>query len=282
MKSVAVITLMSCILGSSPFAASRADIEARLANDLAESKPVVVHVIVALCDNRHQGIVPVSATLGNGQDARNNLYWGAMYGIRSHLLGAERWRPIAENIHDNDSILASFAAVKTLRRGQDSITVYLVAEGWDGRYIRAATMRFLDMVGGTVRDTVRLDHGHDTLLLSSGGDAHLICYVGHNGLMDFTPARYPMYDSTAEARSAVVLACASKSYFQEILQRIDAHPLLLTTNLMAPEAYTLAAVIQSFVSGESAEIVVSAAARAYATYQKCSPGAARGLFYSAP
>ncbi|HBH24362.1 MAG TPA: hypothetical protein DDY13_13175 [Cytophagales bacterium] len=36
-----------------------------------------IHVFVALCDNEHQGIVPVPNTLGNGKDPNSNLYWGA-------------------------------------------------------------------------------------------------------------------------------------------------------------------------------------------------------------
>ncbi|MGC6431949.1 MAG: hypothetical protein ACON5F_12965 [Jejuia sp.] len=46
----------------------------------SQSKPEVktIHVYVALCDNINQGIVPVPAKLGNGQDPKNNLYWGAM------------------------------------------------------------------------------------------------------------------------------------------------------------------------------------------------------------
>lgn len=35
----------------------------------------IVHVLVALCDNEHQGIVPVPARLGNGEDPERNLYW---------------------------------------------------------------------------------------------------------------------------------------------------------------------------------------------------------------
>ena len=42
-----------------------------------------IHVYVALCDNKNQGIVPVSKTLGNGQNPTTNLYWGAAYGIRT-------------------------------------------------------------------------------------------------------------------------------------------------------------------------------------------------------
>lgn len=39
----------------------------------------VIHVLVALCDNENQGIVPVPAFLGNGEDPQKNLYWGAAY-----------------------------------------------------------------------------------------------------------------------------------------------------------------------------------------------------------
>ena len=43
----------------------------------------VVHVFVALCDNKNQGIVPVPEKIGNGQDANLNLYWGCGYGVRT-------------------------------------------------------------------------------------------------------------------------------------------------------------------------------------------------------
>src|SRR5215510_12112818 len=43
----------------------------------------VIHVFVALADNVNQGIVPVSASLGNGDNAKTNLYWGAAFGVRT-------------------------------------------------------------------------------------------------------------------------------------------------------------------------------------------------------
>src|SRR5213596_1995295 len=36
----------------------------------------VAHVLVALADNKYQGIVPVPAAIGNGDDPVRNLYWG--------------------------------------------------------------------------------------------------------------------------------------------------------------------------------------------------------------
>ncbi|MBD3402526.1 hypothetical protein GF420_06500 [candidate division GN15 bacterium] len=75
-----------------------------------------------------------------------------------------------------------------------------------------------------------------------------------------------------------MLACASRSYFEEILREARAHPLLLTNGLMAPEAYTLDAAVTGFYSGHSAEQIAEAASLAYARFQKCSPAAARRLF----
>jgi len=51
----------------------------------------VSHIFVALCDNKYQGIVPVPAFLGNGQDGKENLYWGAASGVRSWFTAKKGW-----------------------------------------------------------------------------------------------------------------------------------------------------------------------------------------------
>src|SRR5688500_17366703 len=55
----------------------------------------VVHVFVALCDNEHQGIAPVPAKLGDGRDPANNLYWGAMYGVKTFFRRSPDWKTVA-------------------------------------------------------------------------------------------------------------------------------------------------------------------------------------------
>src|SRR6187399_136986 len=63
-----------------------------------------IHVFVALCDNKYQGIVPVPAKIGNGQDAATNLYWGAAFGVKTFFNKSSEWKLIeikktpAENI----------------------------------------------------------------------------------------------------------------------------------------------------------------------------------------
>lgn len=278
MRHALSVAGLLCLTALSLSAASYDDVQARIDHDLKRQSPLVAHVIVALCDNENQGIVPVSATLGNGQDPAHNLYWGAMYGVRSFLPRSAGWRIVSENFHTNDSILQSFVATKRLVRDEDSIKVYLVAEAWDGRFIRAATMKFLDAAGGSVRDSVTLIHEHDTTTVRFGGAAHLIGYAGHNGLMDFSPSRMPRVDSTARPHSAIVLACVSRGYFEDILRQVGAHPLLLTNGFMAPEAYTLDAAVKALFSGRAADSVHTAAAEAYAKYQNCRLSAARNLF----
>jgi phage-related baseplate assembly protein len=57
-------------------------------------------------------------------------------------------------------------------------------------------------------------------------------------------------------------------------------PLLWTTGLMAPEAYTLKAALDGWARAESDESIRQRAAGAYDKYQKCGLRAALRLFSS--
>ena len=57
-----------------------------LAGKLLNAQARIIHVFVALCDNKYQGIVPVPEKIGNGQDPKNNLYWGCGYGAKSFFI----------------------------------------------------------------------------------------------------------------------------------------------------------------------------------------------------
>ncbi len=52
-------------------------------NVLLYAQTRTIHVFVALCDNKNQGIIPVPKSLGNGQNPATNLYWGATYGVKN-------------------------------------------------------------------------------------------------------------------------------------------------------------------------------------------------------
>lgn len=210
--------------------------------------PLRVHVTVALCDNATQGIVPVPAAIGDGDDPRTNLYWGASYGVKSWLK-RDGWKIEKAASPDPSRVLERLIARKTIA-GRD---VILTADAWRGSRIREAIASFLER--------------------ASMDRADVVAYVGHDGLMEFDVS--PRIHRAAVKPRAIVLACASKQYFSRHLERAGSSPLLLTTGLMAPEAYTLTAAIDAHVRGGD---VREAAARAYHKYQKCGVGAARRLF----
>jgi hypothetical protein len=81
-------------------------------------------------------------------------------------------------------------------------------------------------------------------------------------------------------RDAIILACASKQYIAEPLRASGAYPLLWTTGLMAPEAYTLKSALDGWMEHESNEQIRQRAAGAYDKYQKCGLRGAQRLFAS--
>lgn len=77
---------------------SREQVMGDLRAAFEDERPVLIYVIVALCDNEHQGIVPVSKTLGNGNDPQHNLYWGAGYGVKTFLRKSTGWQLVTSSV----------------------------------------------------------------------------------------------------------------------------------------------------------------------------------------
>jgi len=69
----------------------------------------------------------------------------------------------------------------------------------------------------------------------------------------------------------------SKNYFGPYLEKTGARPLVWTTGLMAPEAYTLKWAIDGWILGETDLQIRERAAAAYHKYQKCGMRGARNL-----
>ncbi|HLM58993.1 MAG TPA: hypothetical protein VK422_23010 [Pyrinomonadaceae bacterium] len=269
--SLALFALAACG-GVRPAARPRPAASAAAATPEVPVKPYagkMAYVVVALCDNVNQGIVPVPAALGNGDDPARNLYWGARFGVKTFFRASRDWQLLSARPDPGPHVLER---VVFKHRRQDA---YLVADAYRGAEIRQATADFLEAASGNSRQTVTV--GADTYGLSRGAASHLVAYVGHDGLMDFKLTRLPKKADDA-ARDAVVLACASKPYFAEAMREAGARPLLWTTNLMAPEAYVLGAALDGWLNDETGEQVRERAAEAYNSYQKCGIRAARGLF----
>jgi len=237
-----------------------------VANPQKDKKPRTIHVFVALCDNVNQGIVPVSKALGNGQDPKSNLYWGALYGVKTHFKKSKDWIYLGIQKVKNTQILE-----RVLFKHKASNT-YLLADAYDGKYIKQTTGDFLDASSGAAQETL----DYKGVELGFGGAANLISYVGHDGLMEFS-LDDEFKPQNEEKRDAIMLACVSKSYFKPYINQTGANPLVWTTGLMAPEAYTLKWAIDGWILKESDAEIRERAAQAYHKYQKCGIRGARNL-----
>ncbi|QCX37983.1 hypothetical protein FF125_05865 [Aureibaculum algae] len=227
-----------------------------------------IHTFVALCDNINQGIVPVPKSLGNGQDTKNNLYWGATYGVKSYFKNKTSDWNLVSTFASNNPIILERILFK-----HKSIDVYMLADAYDGEKIKTCIEDFLKASNGQKPITIT----HDKMSLDFGGSADLVSYIGHDGLMDFDiNITYKSTETTK--KDAIVLACYSKNYFSSELKSAKANPILWTTHLMAPEAYVLKAALDGWIHNETGKQIDERAAQAYHKYQKCGIKGARNLF----
>ena len=166
---------------------------------------------------------------------------------------------------------------RTLYLQTSQTDVYLVADAYRGDEIRHAMLNFFDAAAGAAPETVTVSLPSQPVKVLAHGGANLVVYVGHDGIMDFQLP--PVTRKKNEShRDAIILACASKQYFAEQLRTSGAYPLLWTTNLMAPEAYTLKSALDGWIAGDSNAQIRDRAATAYDKYQKCGHRAALRLF----
>ena len=226
-----------------------------------------IHIYVALCDNKNQGIVPVPEAIGNGQDANNNLYWGTAYGVRTFFKNSDDWKLIIQTDDPQKHVLQRVIFFNRAAKA------YIVADAYDGKYIKDAITNALRAMSGANQDVVVIE---DKKFIFGGG-ADLVAYVGHDGLMEFD-VDVTLKPRDDKRRDAIILACKSSQYFEEYIKNTEANPLLWTTQLMAPEAYTVEAAIKGWLKSETDEQIHERAAQAYNQYQKCGIQGARGLF----
>ena len=246
-----------------------------LSNAIAQTSPRLIHVFVALADNEHQKIVPVPAAIGNGDDPERNLYWGASYGVRAFFRKGRGWKEISFTRNPNLFVLERSIFV------HGSSGTIMVADAYRGREIKQALSDFFRAAAGLDPEIVEL--AKNANISKSLEKTSLAVYVGHDVLMEPLAlaeflAKSRFQSAGPERRDAIMLACASKYFFRTFLEPTGAQPLIWTTGLMAPEAYTLKDALDGWIADETTEQIRVRAAASYAKYQKISVKAARGLF----
>ncbi len=247
---------------------SREEIITTLQNKILNKQPLLVHVFVPLCDNDNQGIVPVSASLGDGQNLRTNLYWGAGYGLKTHFKKTG-WKIISDVIDTSNAVLERIVFEKNIT---PSTRIIVIADAYAGDEMPLCLEDFFSNLAETLNDSVKIN---DSVFIDLN-QVDLVAFTGHNGLMDNSIGE--KINKNAKPKDAVVIACISHSYFNERLNYVNAYPLVTTRSLMAPEAYVISAIINSWANMEDERSVFLSAASAYSTYQKCSLNAGKSIF----
>jgi hypothetical protein len=220
----------------------------------ATAAPKKVAVFIALCDNASQGIIPVPAKIGNGDDPTNNLYWGCGDGLPSVLKASKGWNFVRNDTPPNSNVLK-----RSIFTDREALTEVAI-EGWRGSEIRACLQAF------------------ETALVS--GEHSLCIFIGHNVLMD---GKIPELGKKASKPvDAMVLCCKSKSYFKGRLENLGARPVLLTTQLMYPGGFLVRDTIPLWAHGASPKELRTVAGMSYARNQKISSKAATGVFALLP
>lgn len=138
--------------------------------------------------------------------------------------------------------------------------------------MKACVEDFINSIAGKEKETITLNN--KDINISNGAD--LLVFNGHNGLMDVELDFIESVDK--KVRDVSVIGCMSHWFFVDHLKHSKGYPLLMTTNLMAPEAYVLSALIDTWIMGKTESEIRSAAGKAYHQYQKCGVKGATKLF----
>lgn len=237
----------------------------------ASNDVVYIHLLVPLCDNDNQGIVPVNKQLGDGTNLKTNLYWGAGYGIKSYFKLKVKWHLDTSILNPEKGILERVVFSKTMGAKK----VFIVADAYRGDQMNNCMRNYFNFLAGSNKDSLKI--GKKFIPYKS--NAHLLIFNGHNGLMDTTLNAVNSIDQVQ--RKAAVIACASKFYFPDYFKYTKTQAVITTTGLMAPEAYVAEALITSFVEGKTGPEIRKACGNAYhAKHPKSSLKACVGLFHA--
>ena len=216
-----------------------------------------IYVIVSLVDNASQGIEPIPAKIGDGNNPSSNLYWGAAYGVKTFLSKANGWRKLGCEKNINFTILE-----RCQFTWKDNLTV--TADAYRGNRIDQAMLDFMQQAATPPNSTKR----------------EMVVFIGHDGLMDIRNQpiiqRFPKH--ARHDKQAVALTCMSEAYFSAHLLAAGSRPVVTTFSFMAPEAYVLEAIARGFANQASETELRSSAATAYAKYQRISAKAGKAIF----
>ena len=250
---------------------NRSSIVNFLEQKIEKGEPLVAHVLVPLCDNEHQGIVPTSASIGNGMDPDHNLYWMTSKGVKRYFRDLPDWKMIETYENVRTDILERAVFLKTFENGAK---VILVADAYRGDRMHECLNDYFNSLSGFFLDSVLVDD----VYFQINGNADLVAFNGHNGLMDESTTYQPATVST-KPKDAVSISCASGGYFKDHYWQTSSYPLVHTTNLLYPGAFILEGILNKWAMLGDEEACKKAAGNAYYKHKpKSGPNGSQNLF----
>ena len=233
-----------------------------------------IHVYVTLADT-YQGIVSSNPLLEDGRNLRTNQYWGALYGVKQYFERSDNWEkiPIGNGFNRVTHNGCESGILDRIVFKHTRENVYLIADAYTGN--RKSTLATNDVFRG-LSGHCKSTQAMNDIVLGLHANADLLVYVGHHfyGATNYIDNHNSKDDIT---RDVILLACESNKMCHSV-KKAKGNPVLLTKQLMAPEAYVLENVFEGWIANESSDSIRARAAKAYSKYQGCSLNAALGVF----
>jgi hypothetical protein len=241
---------------------------------VAAGHPLVTHVVVPLCSN--QQIDCGAPWAGRPADLDRNLYWGAIFGVRTWM---ERPRSDWQRVS-----VAGAEGPRLERR------VYRrwVSGAPFGKSEKVEQIVVFDAIhGDRIDDAVRLFWTSATeggsLVFADANTTRtervlVAGYTGHNRMLDGLTLPSAPPAETRSPRATFVLACLSERTFGAPLRAAGVPILLTTTALVAPEAYLTDAVLHAIGDGRDPAGVREQAIASYVVWQKLTRATAGSMF----
>lgn len=274
--------VVALVLSIFPVAA-RADATARMGwsarsaglfEKVQRTGTLVVQVVVPLCHNAQ--IDCASTRAGDPDDLEQNLYWGAVFGMRKFFdRKASPYQRIAVDRGEEGDLLERAVYrrdVPGAAWGRAApVELLVVFEAIHGDRIDDAVDRFWAIA--TRGSEVRFEHDGRarTVAIDVAG------YAGHNRMLDGKALPSSPNDA-GKGVPSFVLACYSQSTFHDALVDAGSAPLLLTSSLIAPEAYVVTGLLEALGADRPVPEVRHAAVAQYAAWHDIDYRVASGLF----
>ncbi|HPF39864.1 MAG TPA: hypothetical protein P5081_01815 [Phycisphaerae bacterium] len=242
---------------------------ATIAEDIQRHGYVSVTIHVGLFDRDASG-----ATFANGDDPRTNLYWGALYGIDTHLPNAADWRRVHRDQGRDEHIIARSVFQKHVTPSEHWVAfgvtrpfdVYVLANAWrHDHLVEAMEQPIRDAICGAVTQIPI-----EGRLIEFAGASAVVGYVGQNHMLDEYWDPLARLDGCHLTRRIGIFYAApfSAAALHRPLEETGLYSVLFTRNRITPEAYVVDGILDALIVGDLDDGFVDSAAAQYARYQK--------------